>query len=127
MTKKKKKERYTANITGDGAIAQGSGAVAIGVSSIVQIGDGNIVGGDKLADAKTILERIKFQISNTSLPRESKLDLEAEVEELFEQMLSDETDEKTSYRKLRNIQRISPDILDIVITNLATDELQCQE
>jgi len=120
MTKKNDKKTYNASIVGDGAIAQGSGAVAIGAGSVnvVQVGNGNIVVGNKFDDIKSILERINGQISKMNMPLDLQIDLRAELYDLFELLAAEKPDEKRITLRLRILGRISPDVLDLVLSSL---------
>lgn len=120
MMKKRDEKTYNASIVGDGAIAQGSGATAIGAKSVnvIQVGDGNIIAGDKLNDIKSVLERINSQMSKMDMPHDLKMDLLAELNDLFELLMAEKPDEKRITRRLRFLGRVSPDVLDLVLSAL---------
>jgi hypothetical protein len=103
--------------TGGGAYIEGS----------VHTGGGDFVGRDQVktsrlsaADVVKLFEPIYARIEarpNTS--REDKADLKADVQELQAEMTKGEkADESLLSRRLRNIQRMAPDIWEVVIATL---------
>lgn len=81
------------------------------------VGDDNIVGGA----TQNIFAPIYQAIQNTPLAPQDKGDLKAEVEEIETEIVKAdaEIDESALSRHLRNIQRIAPDILDVVLATMA--------
>jgi hypothetical protein len=104
--------------TGGGAYVEGN----------VDTGGGDFVGRDQVNTAglsaeevAALFERMYATIEarpNTS--PEDKADLKAEVQEIeVEVKKGDEADETFLARRLRNLKRMAPDILDVVVATLA--------
>ena len=121
---------YQAKLEGSGAIAQGPGAQAAGERGVIIGGDAKgstIVTGDHnlVGSTITLQEEYVQQIFNEiekhpGLDEVDKKDLKAEVKEIQKQDEQGEgADEAFIARRMRNIQRMAPDILDVVVTTIA--------
>jgi len=93
MSKKYPEKIYNANIIGDGAIAQGKGAVAIGDNSVNIIGDGNIIGDRNFSeviednDLKELLRKLSYEVGQIieKLPKELADELRDDLDHLIEE------------------------------------------
>jgi hypothetical protein len=102
--------------TGGGAYIEGQ----------VDINSGNFVGRDQYAaglspaDVKQLFEPIYSQIeSRPHIRPEDRADLKTEVEEIQNEVSKGaEADQTFLARRLRNIGRIAPDILEVVVATL---------
>ncbi len=114
MTQKDKSQPESIN-TGGGTYIRGN----------VNTGGGDFVGRDKIVNAQTTLTQtfapIYTQIEvHPTLPAEDKTDLKAEVKELETELQKGEQADATFLeRRLRNIKRMAPDILDVIVATLA--------
>lgn len=99
-----------------GNIGQGS-AVAVGRGAQASVASG--LSGDEVAKLfETIYQRIE---ARPDTPAEDKADLKSEVQELQSEVAKGEqADEGFLTRRLRNIARIAPDILDVVVQTLGS-------
>lgn len=120
----------------DGAAAVGQGARAVGQRGIyiggnankanIVTGDRNVIGNQNIVDSQVQNQRQHFQIlyqtidERTGIDPADKADLKAEVKEVEAHVIDkgDEADETFLERRLRNIRRIAPDILDVVLATL---------
>ncbi len=100
-------------------LSAGDRSVVIGGNvsdSTIVTGDGNVI-----ASPTTAFQAVYRAIrEHPSLPPSDRQDLEAEVRELEQEVAKGEqADEGFLARRLRNIRRIAPDILDVVTATLA--------
>jgi len=107
----------------DKIIKADRGGVAIGgnvTNSNIVTGDKNVVGSTVNLQEQyiqQIYEAIEAHPDTTPLDKE---DMKAAVEEIQQEGQKDsEADETFIARRLRNIQRMAPDILDVVLTTIA--------
>ncbi|RME87387.1 MAG: hypothetical protein D6770_09455 [Anaerolineae bacterium] len=102
----------------DQRLTAGDRSVVVGGNvsdSTIITGDGNVV--DSPMAFRAVYRAID---SHPSLPEEDRQDLKAEVRELEREVAKgDQADETFLARRLRNIKRIAPDILDVVIATMA--------
>ncbi len=114
MTKKSDKHPYNVNILGVGGNIQGSNIV-VGNNNVTQIGGGNIVTRN-LEIIEAEFSKIKTAISNMNISQDSKSDLYAELDELFGLLTAEQDiNESAITRRLRNIKRISPDTVEVIL------------
>jgi len=105
--KKKRKNIGSEINTGGGAYIGGN----------VNTGGGNFIGRDQFNQN---FQPIYDQIQLSALSESTKDDLKAEVEELQKHVEEQEfLDEGFLARRLRNIKRMAPDILDLILKSLA--------
>ncbi len=100
----------------DRSISASNGSVVVGgnmTGSTIITGNNNIVGS-------SVFEPIYREIEKSSLPDADKQDLKSEVTDVETELnKGDQADESFLARHLRNIQRMSPDILEVVVSTLA--------
>lgn len=114
MTQKDKNQPESVN-TGGGTYIRGN----------VHTGGGDFVGRDKIVNAQTNITQsfthIYTQIEqHPTLPTQEKADLKADVKELeTELQKGDQADATFLERRLRNIQRMAPDIWEVILATLA--------
>lgn len=115
--------RSTIITGGQRTINTGGGAY---VEGMVDTGGGDFVGHDQYKttgfDAEQVamlFERIYTAIEAKDLSEMDKQDLKADVEDVKnEAEKGDQVDERFLTRRLRNIQRMAPDILEVVLATL---------
>ena len=106
MKRKKKSDEPKIN-TGGGAYIGGN----------VNTGGGNFIGRDQFNQN---FQPIYDQIQLLNLSESIKDDIKAEVEDLQKHVEEQEVlDEGFLARRLRNIKRMAPDILDLILKSLA--------
>jgi hypothetical protein len=106
MTPKRNASHSTIH-TGGGAYVGGN----------VNTGGGNFIGRDQFNQT---FQPIYDHIEKTPLPAPVKEDLKAEVKELQEHIQAHAApDEGFLARHMRNIRRMAPDILDVILKSLA--------
>jgi hypothetical protein len=102
----------------DQKISAGNGSVVIGgnvTGSTIITGDRNVVS----TGANFFLPIYQAVEEKKDLPPDAKADLKAEVQELESEVKKgDQADESFLARRLRNIRRIAPDILEVVTATL---------
>jgi len=114
MTQKDKPQPESVQ-TGGGTYIRGS----------VHTDGGDFIGRDKIVNAQTNITQtfapIYTQIEiHPTLPVADKTDLKAEVKELeTELQKGEQADESFLERRLRNIKRTAPDILEVILATLA--------
>jgi hypothetical protein len=120
MTTKNKKSQNPVSgdfVGRDKKVSAGKGGIAIGGNvsgSTIISGDHNMVNS-----SSSFAPLYQFIEEHPQLPPSDKEDLKAEVEELeSEVQKGDQADESFLSRRLRNIQRIAPDVLDVALTTL---------
>jgi len=120
--------------TGGGAYVGGSvrvqGGSFVGRDSVTITGDGNVVGdhsratvvrpgADPAAIARAFRDLYAAVEQKPDLPPQDRADLQSELQELESEVVKGETaDERFVARRLRNIQRMAPDILEVVTATL---------
>jgi len=101
--------------TGGGTYIQGD----------VNTGGGDFVGRDKYVINQTEMKQSFTHIytiieQHPKLPPQDKADLKAEAKDLeTELQKGDQADETFLERRLRNIKRMAPDILEVILATLA--------
>ncbi len=100
--------------------AEGPGSVAIGGNvsgSNIVTGSGNVVASRVEATFSSIYQQID---QHPQLAAEDKADLKAETREVESELKKgDQADESFLARRLRNIRRMAPDILDVILAAMA--------
>ena len=113
MTGSKKK-----SIRPNQTISGGARSVVIGgnaTNNTIITGNGNVVG-----TVHNAFQPIYRAVEDSHLPAAEKADLKAEVQEMESEVKKgDAADESFLARRLRNIQRMSPEILDVALTTFA--------
>lgn len=100
------------------------------VSGNVNIAGGNItthqpITGLSASEIKGLFDRLYTAIEvNTKTPPDDKEDLKAEVEEIQSKVTeavqkNEKVEESFLTRRFRNIARVAPDVLDVVVATLA--------
>ena len=116
MTKKKEEPRHID--TGGGAYIGGD----------VEVKDGDFVGRDQYKtvglsgpEIAALFQPIYAAIeARPNTPAQDRADMAAEVEEIQAEVAKgDEADEGFLARRLRNLKRMAPDILEVVLATLA--------
>lgn len=101
----------------DRIVSGGAGSMVIGgdaSNNVIITWNNNVVGV-----VHNAFQPIYRAVEESKLPVTEKEDITAEVQELeAEVKKGDEADEGFLARRLRNIQRMSPDILDVALTTL---------
>ena len=120
--------------TGGGAYIDGNvdvGGDFVGRDSVSITGDGNVVGDHSSAtviktqtgtgEVEKLFARLLADLeARTDLPPADKEDVAVELDEVQAEVAKGErADEGLLARRLRNIGRMAPDILDVVLTTLA--------
>jgi hypothetical protein len=108
-------DQHTIN-TGGGAYIEGK----------VDTGGGDFVGRDQhkstglnAEQVARLFERINIEIDAKEMSETDKQDLKADIKELkVEAEKGDQADDSFIMRRLRNIQRMTPDILEVVLAAL---------
>ncbi len=104
----------------DRSISASGGSVVIGgnvTGSTIQTGNNNMVGSSKTVNVFLPIYR---EIENSNLPAMDKEDLKVDVTEIETELAKgDDANESFLTRRLRNIQRMSPDILEVAVATLA--------
>ena len=99
------------------------GGVAVGGNisgSTIITGNGNLVGSTINRQTQYIQQIFEAIDRKTDLPEAEKSDLKAEFEELQkEDAKGKQADETFIARRLRNIRRMAPDILEVVTAAIA--------
>ncbi len=107
----------------DKNVTAGERGVAIGgnvTGSTIVTGDHNVVGSTITLQQEFIQQIFNEIEKHSDLDQVDKEDLKAEVKELQkEDEKGEEAEESRVSRHLRNIQRMAPDILDVVLTTIA--------
>ena len=116
MTEKKKNKQDS--VGRDRIVSGGAGSVIIGgdaTNNTIVTGSGHSVGV-----VHNAFQPIYRAVEESKLAAADKQDITAEVQDLeAEVKKGDEADESFLARRLRNIQRMSPDILDVAVATLA--------
>ncbi len=106
----------------DKIVSTGERGVAIGgnvSNSTIVTGDHNTVGSTVTLRQEHIQQIFEAIDRHPSLSETDKADLKAEVQDLeTEDAKGEQADEAFIARRLRNIQRMAPDILDVVLATL---------
>lgn len=112
------KKQTNDRIGRDQNISAGNGGVAIGGNvsgSTIVTGNDNVVN----AQSSYFLPIYQKVDDKKDLTPEAKADLKAEIQDVeAEVKKGEQADETFLARRLRNIQRIAPDILEVVTTTL---------
>ncbi|GAB4530970.1 MAG: hypothetical protein Fur0018_18560 [Anaerolineales bacterium] len=98
-------------------IEVGSRGVYIGgnaTNNTIITGDGNVVG----SDLRPVFEPVYRAIAQSDRPKQDKEDLKAEVQEVEQAVKQPEVDEPWLARRLRNLQRMAPDIAGVLLAGL---------
>ncbi len=110
-------------VAGDKTVSSGPGGVAIGgdaQADTIVTGDENIVGSQRQDVFVGIYRDIQ---AHAALSAEDRSDLSAEVRELEGELIeADEPDATFLARRLRNIKRLAPDILDVIVAAMASPQ-----
>ena len=110
-------------VGGDKNISVDKGAVYVGgdvQGSQFVTGDGNQIGGQELRRDDLFAEILEKIEQRSHTPIEDKEDLKANVAEIKSETEKEEqADPSYLARRLRNIQRIAPDIAEVVLATLA--------
>jgi hypothetical protein len=135
MSTKSKKQDGDLHISGNvtvtgGDFVAGDKNVASGAGSVLVGGDmqgGNIVTGDHnqisqdAAVAELFAQLLQKIDERPNTPPQDKEDLKANVAEIrAEVKKGEQADESFLARRIRNIERIAPDIADVVLSTLAS-------
>jgi hypothetical protein len=119
MTKKTTNIRAGRDAVGrDQKISASRGGVVIGgdvTGSNIVAGNNNVVGN--VTNITNVFQEIYRKVEETNLPTQEKEDLTAMVKEVEEEVKKgDQADETFLARQLRNIQRMAPEILEVIVT-----------
>jgi len=105
------------------SLRAGDGSVVIGGNvsgSNIVVGDNNVVHSSSATHAPTFVAIYKMVEEHPTLSPVEKTDVKAELQEVEkETQKGEQADESVLARHLRNVQRMAPDILDVVLTTLA--------
>lgn len=113
-------KKQTGNSVGrDRKLLAGNGSVVVGGNvsgSTIITGSQNVVS----LQANFFLPVYQAVDAKKNLTPEAKSDLKAEIQEVEDEVKKgDQVDESFLARRLRNIKRIAPDILDVVVATIA--------
>ena len=103
----------------DKIVSAGERGVAIGGNvsgSTIITGDGNIVGSDL---RQQVFAPVYRAIEQSNRSAQEKADLRAEVEEIEAAIQQPQVDEGWLGRRLRNLQRMAPDIAGVLLAGLS--------
>lgn len=114
MADEKKKKRSHSLRAGDGSVVIGGNVTG---SNIV-VGNDNVV--NSTVSAPTFLAIYRLVDEHPVLSPVEKADVKAELQEVEkETQKGEQADDGALSRHLRNVQRMAPDILDVVLATLA--------
>jgi hypothetical protein len=107
----------------DKNVTAGQGGVAIGgnaSNNVIVTGDNNVV-SSTVSQQQTYIQQIFDKIDrHPDLAEADKTDLKSEVKELqAEDAKGEQAREDVIARRLRNIRRMAPDILEVVLATIA--------
>jgi hypothetical protein len=108
---------------GKRSLRAGEGSVVIGGNvsgSNIVVGNNNVVHSNSVTNTPTFVAIYKLVDEHPALSPIEKTDVKAELQEVEkEAQKGEQADESTLARHLRNVQRMAPDILDVVLATLA--------
>jgi hypothetical protein len=119
-----KNKRTKQNINTEGGAFIG-GNVSMGNNSKFVGRDDISEHGTNSDDIRNLFESLNYQIdSHTRLSKQDKIALRGEVNELRQELSKqDKADEPFLLRRLRNIGRMAPDILDVTLATITNPAL----
>ena len=104
----------------DKKVSGGERSVVIGgnaTGSTIIVGDHNTVTN---TNTHNVFAPVYRAIEQSSLPAQDKVDVKTEVEEIEGEIVKgDKANESFITRHLRNVGRMAPDILDVILTTFA--------
>ncbi len=102
-------------IKGDRGLVIGGDVMS---SNTLISGDGNVTSFNK--DVSNLFTPVYDAVEKSNLSKMEKADLEAEVKDIEQEIRkSPHSDEAFLMRRLRNIRRLAPDILDVIVATIA--------